>query len=357
MDPAAGTAMKFATHPIPCDLGGEYLTLATIAAAAGVAVNLDGQPSLREMPSAAEAGRALRECRRLGILLAAEYGRAAAWRQIGYLAGKLAEAAGGGLALQTTGANTLAAVRLGTQRKTLPLSAALSDDSSARVAIGCDVLSMLGRKDIDIVAAAAALPNATTDAAEIVLPLAMPGEMEGTYLLNGTTSMEVSPLLAAPAGVPTAADLMADLASKAGVAQVQISTEIPTERLMAEIPIPAVAWQDPAGPVLLLSRQAHQSGCGSLTKQASWQRAGDEIPSVRISPQTAAELNLPNLAVASICAGEGSFCGRLQYAPELPAGRIVVGEGLCEGRAILSSKIDQQTNQIVSEPVTVQVSC
>jgi len=292
-------------------------------------------PAGQEIPGAKAAGTALAGCKKLAVLIAAEYGRTAAWQQIGYLAGRVAAARGGGVAPQTTGANALAAVRLADKLQTISLAEALASDGQ-RVAVGCDVIGMLGGIDVEILAAAAALPSPTTDRCGLLLPTAMPGELGGTYLLGGARQVKVEPMLAAPAGIETPGALVGALATAAGVARPRIPSHLPLGRLSREVPY---------------------HGCGALTGHGSWQAAVQPEPALRICPQYAAELNLKNLSVATVRANGRSVRARVRFSPELPPGTIVLPEGLAACRALLPAQIDPQKNRIVYEPTAVEVSC
>ena len=286
IDPAAGTCTKFATHRAGAGVGMEFAALWQLALAAGVDVSEDETgfkpmaPETGQIASAADAGKALATCRRVGVLVAAEYGRGAPWRQIGYLAARIARALGGGVAPQTVGANALAAVRLGAISQTVSLAEVLSTEGAGAagskpatiISIGCDVLGMLGwgcdghQPKTTILAAAAALPNATTQAAELVLPVTMTGEHAGTFLLDGAKPTGVSALLGGPAGVLSPAELVAALACEAGVqppedqAAADLTERLvtsPVERLVAGPPGPAPATSgEQSGPLLILQRNA-----------------------------------------------------------------------------------------------------
>jgi anaerobic selenocysteine-containing dehydrogenase len=291
------------------------------------------------------------------VLIAAEYGRSAAWRQIGYIAGRLARARGGGVAAQTAGLNALAAVRLAGKLGAVSLAEALAEKAQCVVAVGCDVLGMLGLADEKILAAAAAFPNRSAEAAGVVLPTTMPVECSGSWLFAGKGCQNVRALLEPPAGVPVPAEIVAALASEAGVATPQApAVPDPTEPLKAEGPAAAPAWADPSRPVLLLARQAAQAGCGALTSHGSWQRNVQPLPEARISPDDARQMDLKNASVAKVRAGGRCVEVQVTVAPELPAGRIVLPEASAEARALMPCRIDSQSGVLAAMPVSASVS-
>jgi len=355
IDPAAGSATKFATHRVSTPAGGELGALLAVAASAGAKVKAPGA-SPSKSPSAAAAGQAIAKCKKLGVIVSAEYGRGGAWRQIGYAAGQLAKALGGAVAPQTSGANALAAVRIAGRTGAISLAQAMAPDAGVRIAVGTDVLGMLGRRDGEILAAAAPIPNSTTEAAEIILPLALVAEMSGTVLVSGQRPTAVAPLLEAPSGVPDAAGLVAALARAAGVSEPQIPAIADSlDRLDAPAPEPAPACE-PIDGALLIGRSAMHAGCGSLTGHVSWQTGIRPAPVLRIPPQRARELNLKNAGDATIRANGQTALARVQVAPELDEGVFVLSDGFAEVRMLLPCQIDGEPGGICAAPAAAEVT-
>ena len=358
IDPAAGVASKFATHSVDCRPGMELSALQAVAAGAGVQIEAEPARPPTEMPSALAAGKALSQCKRLAVLVSAEHGRSVAWQQRGETAGRLAKALGGGVAVQTVGANALAAVRLEGNLQTMPLAEALSGAHAVRVAVGCDVLGMLGTDEPSILAAAAPLPNRTTEAAQVVLPVAMPGELGGTFLFDGGQAARIDPLMAAPAGVPSPAELIAALARAAGVAAT-VPAEADAaalERLSPRKPATPPPPPEANGPLLLLGKHAMHSGCGSLTAAASWQASVQSAPELRMAAPDAGGMGLENLSWVTVRSGDRSVRARLRIAPELPDGVLVLSDGFPQSRAMIPCRIDAEAGAVAAEPVTVTVS-
>lgn len=186
IDSGGGVAGSFATLRLSCPAGGELEAL-----------------------QSEQVNSAVAKCGKLGVVVATEAGRGAGWRRLGYLAGKLASAHGGGVSVQTAGAGTLAAVRAQKQLGLTCLARAVAPTEGAgvQVALGVDVLGLLGWSGPSVPVAAAAVPNETTKSAELILPVALPCEVGGTFLHAGMRSVKVAPLLAPPAGVPTPVEL------------------------------------------------------------------------------------------------------------------------------------------------------
>lgn len=357
IDPAAGTAAKFATHRVETAPGMELQAIAAVAVAAGVNTGklVDAKAAAKAVPSADSAGKAIANCKRLAVLIAAEHGRSHAWRQIGYVAAKLGGALGGGTAPQTSGANALAAVRLAERLDTTSLAKAISSDSLL-VAVGCDVLGMLGIKQPKVFAAAASLPNTTTDQAKIVLPAAMACELGGTYLLDACRNTQITPLLQPPAGVASPAEIIAALAQMAGTAKPDLPSVDLTAQLAARTPSAAAAADGPSGLTLLLGRQPSQAGCGALTAHGSWQQAMQVEPEVKVSTEDARRAGLADLQLASVSVDGLAVSARVRVVAELSSGVIVLPEGISKCRALLPCSIDKKDDILVSTPSTAALT-
>jgi hypothetical protein len=353
IDPGAGVAAKFATHRVDSPVGGELPSLLTVAAAAGVDIRAMGRPAPSPTDSATAAGKALAGSKRLAVLIAAEYGRTSQWREIGFLAGTLAKTLGGGVAVQTTGANALATVRMASALGTVPLAQALSGGSRMRLAIGCDVLGMLGwTEEGTIPAAAAALPNRTTELAEVVLPLALVAEMKGTYLVDGSQQIQTSPLLPPPAGVLTPAGLVEQLARRAGVTTPRPSPQPDLSARVAVKPeLSPSAVEDPPTRALLLGRQASHAGSGALTGYGAWQAAACGEPDVQLSIEEARRMGLKDHQPVVVQVGGRSVRARVRLASELTGGTAVLSEGFAHTRALMPARFDRSGELVSGRPV------
>ncbi len=335
IDSGGGVAAGFATMRAGCRPGGELEALQSDAVASAV------EP-----------------CRKLGVLLAADPGRGAGWGRIGYLAGKLANAHGGGVSVQTVGANALAAVRA---RKQLALgslaeAATPGRGEAVRVALGVDMLGLLGWAGPAVAVAAAAVANPTTNSAEIILPLALPCESGGTFLQAGTRRVSTAPLLSPPAGVPTPAELLAKLAAAAGVKTGPWSGKLPSlDRLTVEAPA-EVAAGSTTGRSLVAASQALLDAGGALMGQASWQRQVRPLPELRMSPADAGALGVADLAEVTVETESHSTAAKVRLVDWMAAGTMAISAGFYEARELLPYTIDAERDMVVSRPAAVQVS-
>jgi len=355
LDAAAGTATKFATHRVEAAVGRQREALAAVAKAAGAKVDADLPGAAGGNPSAAAAGGALAKCKRLGVIVAAEYGRGEDWQQIGRLAGVLGRHKGGGVGVQTVGLNALAAVRLNAALGGVGLAEAISDASTISIALGADLLGMFGWRGGGFFAAAAALPNPTTDVARFVLPITMPGEWAGTYLRGGSELVRVEPLLVPPAGIPSPAELVGAMARQAGVSRAKpADVSAALQRVASASASPPLLGHS-LSPSLLLARRAAHHGCGMWSAHGSWQMAAKELPDIRIGVGYAQKLKIPNLAVVTVRAGRQELLARARYAPELDGEYVVLPEGLPGARVLVQSFIESESGALSAEPIAVDL--
>jgi len=360
IDSSGGAAAKFATHRVDTPAMGELDGLAALAVAAGLKASdisavLSGK--VPEIPSAAAGGSALAACKKPAVIISAAYGRTTPWRQTGAVASRLAAALKGAIAPQTTGANALAAVRIAQRCGCVPLGEVLGDGQAAIVALGCDVRGMLGRGDVEVSAAATALPNATTAAAEVILPVTMSGEHAGTYLIDGQQPSEITPLLPPPAGLHSPADVVVALATAAGVSEPDLpGEEVWTQRLTDVSVSAAEPAEAPSEAVLLLAPSASLHGCGELTRHCTWQQSGPAGMSVRISPRSAADMGIGNLSSVNVAVNSQNVRALVRISPELPDGIVVLPQALPETRAMAPLSADADSNAVTAGPLSVQVS-
>ncbi len=362
IEPACGTAAKFATHNIDVPPGGELEGLMSLAAAAGLDI-----PGDKENQSALSAAGVLASCKKLAVLVAAEYARGVDWRCVGYVASKLAVKFGGGVLAATDSANAPAAVRLASTGKTIPMAEALASEGSAIITVGCDPIGLLGwsedkGNDISILAAAAPLSNDTTEAAEFVLPLTAPGETDGDFMFYARKPMEVAALIEAPAGVPSSEQVIAALAGAAGVTEPEVPTmekAIPPRAKYDAPEMPQAVSTAPTmegdGLMLLFARQAMHAGSGSLTGHGSWQQAVQEVPTMRISEHDAARLNLSNLVTVTVKCHDRHLRAKVSISPELHAGRVVLPGGISRARALNPCRLEGPAGGIQAEPAIVEI--
>jgi len=246
-------------------------------------------------------------------------------------------------------------VRLRAELGTIGLAEAVSPGQVARVVVGCDLLGMLGWPRKEVLAAAAALPNRTSQAAQIVLPLAMPGELSGTYLLDGARREQVAAVLPAPKGVPTPEQVIAELARRAGVAEPRVAPAA-LKRVAEAGPQPAGVPADPPSPAMLLGRDAARGGRDELMAHASWQQAVQPLPELRLSAADAQAMKLKNLQPVTLAVGGKSLKARVRLSPELAGGTMVLSEGFAASRELIPYALDSRSGELVAAPAAASVS-
>ncbi len=302
-----------------------------------------------------EVASAVEGCKRLGVIISAEAGRGGVWRRVGYHAGELAKSHGGGVSAQTVGANALAAVRLNKHLGLLSPAKALKQDNGTLVALGVDILGMMGWADVDVQVAAAALPNRTTESAQVVLPVALACEISGTYLQAGTKTVQTSALMLPPAGVPTVSELLRALAQAAGANVPPLGGDLPTTDRV-NVPAPDITeTKVPDGRVLIAARQAARHGEGSLTAYAEWQKQSSPLPEIRISQADAADLGLRDLAQIEVETESYKTIARLRIVKYISPGTLAISESYPEARRLMPYVIDAERDAIISNPTAVSV--
>lgn len=334
IDSGGGVTGSFAALRLSCPAGGELEAL-----------------------QSEQVNSAVAQCGRLGVVVAAEAGRGAGWRRLGYLAGKLASAHGGGVSVQTAGAGALAAVRAQKQLGLICLARAVAPTEGAcvQVALGVDVLGLLGWSGPSVPVAAAAVPNETTKSAELILPVALPCETGGTFLHAGTRSVKVAPLLAPPAGVPTPVELFRALAVAAGVKVARWSGKLPAlDRLAPGVP-PEVARPSANGRMVVAATQPTRDAGGVLAGRATWQSQVQLLPELRVSPADANELGLADLSEVKVETEAHAAVARLRVVDRLAAGTVAVSAGFPEARKLVPYTVDAERDTIVSHPAPVRV--
>jgi len=329
IDSGGGVPESFASVRITCPAGGELDAL-------------QGE----------QVASAVQGCRKLGVIIAAEAGRGGFWARVGFLAGRLASARGGGVAVQTVGANALAALRLRASLGMISLAEAMtpSGGDEARVAIGVDVLGLLGWAGPPVTIAAAAVPNQTTASAELVLPVALPCEMGGTFIQAGTRPVTSAALLAPPAGVPTPAELLRMLAAAAGVRAGQADTKPVVPQRLAGPEPPEVAAPAIDGSALVAAREAIHHADGALTAQAGWQGQLQPVPELRVSRQDAEALGVGDLAEVEVETESHRTTAKVRVVEYISPGTLAISEGHPQARRLLSYVIDADRDALVSRP-------
>jgi anaerobic selenocysteine-containing dehydrogenase len=334
IDPASGTTFKFGSQRLATAPCGELAVLSAVAVGAGVK-KCDAMADATD-EAALAAGKALAKCKKPGVLIAAEFGRTKNWKQIGYVAGLIAASTGGVISPQPNGANTTAAIALREELGTVSVAEALASDA-AIVALGCDVIG-LGLTDRKVAAAGAALINETTKSADVIFPTALAAEVAGHAWVPGDTVVEVPALMAPPAGVPTAADIVELIAKARGASGIK-TPPCPAELRLPKVDAPGApeAEATPAAPVLLLGRDAMHSGCGAITRHGSWQTGMRAVPRLRIGESDAAQCGCRLDAPVTVSADGTSVEAKVSSEPEMASGVVVLSDSRAENRRLLKT--------------------
>jgi hypothetical protein len=189
----------------------------------------------------------------------------------------------------------------------------------------------------------------------VVLPLALPCEVGGSYLQAGREAVAVGAMMNPPAGSPTVSGLLAMLAQAAGVSaagSAAASSLLERVRVAepADAPLPAAD-----GLQLVLTPLAMHQADGSLSGHASWQRQAMPLSQVLMSAADAAQLGLEPMDVVTVKTDSGSAGARVRVVANLAAGTLAITPGDPQVRRLSPYAIDVRRDALVSNPVLVEV--
>ena len=324
----AGVTGTYATHLSLVPPGREHLALAAVANALGVRGCETGTEDID--PAAMKAwADALTKADRPALVVAAEFGRAARWFEIGLLAGEIARIAGGRLLPLAVTGNALGSLRLASQLGLADWSslraAATEDAGSVVLALGEGLASRVAGDGSACVAAASLRPKHTA-ACDVVLPMAWPFETAGTVLLPGVGPVESESAVRPPSGVPALDDLAAELAGGPGDAVTDFASLAAVRRGR----VPDLSPLNPAGGdgdglVVVLAGDGVNFADGAVTRRVSFAAQVLPDPAVALSEADARALG----------AGDGDRV-RLSGAGAEVTARVEVREGQPAGQAALA---------------------
>ena len=306
IDSVAGSTAGFAAEFCQVAPGGEAAALAGLLAAMGAAAGLPARCDLAAAaelagvePAALESlARAIGGARRLGVAIALPEGRCMAAAAAAALAAKVAEAKGGCVCPLLTYGNAVGAWRMAAALDAMTTSQLVHDIRAGHInrliVVGTDIVSAIPMPElsaVEVLAAAAAMPSATTARAQLVLPMAFWFELGGT-VADGSGALRTLAAAAEPArGALAPSEALARLC-----ADVEPMPDADIRAMAAADPPMDLAralggpgdWAPPArqeGAMLVVSR----ADClgfadGSASRQLLWPAMMEPQPRVRLNP-------------------------------------------------------------------------
>ena len=372
IDSIAGTTSKFASQAIVVPPGGEANCLAALlqSLSDGSTKSQVGQDVLSELAgdagdaagSAAAAAEALSRVKQLVVVVAPEFGRGGDWGMTALLAGEIARVKGGKVFAALSAANALGAYRmarnLGAARMAQLYEDLVTGGIQALLCVGVDLVTAWPRLEPTLssrplVVAATALPNRTSQIANITLPLALAVEEPSVAVENDGTRIEAGGGLAPPRGARSAEDLFRDLASRMGKPLSEIEVEEPLlagpGAVRPEEIASAVAESSPVGVgqlVLVAESNALQAGDGSLSRWTRWSTLTAPAPTIRLSPQDAEALNASSGTTLS-CQG---ISLQVEVSDRVPQGVAAVPSYFAETRKLFECQADSERGRLTIGP-------
>lgn len=305
IDSVRGRTSRFAAETCQVRPGGEAAALAGIARAMDA---IEGLPDVAESAAMAGVdaaalegiGAALAAAAKLGVLVSLPEGRCASAAAATALAGRIAEAREGCICPLLTYGNAVGAHRLGAALQTVPTSQLMADIRGGRikqlVAVGTDVVSAIPLPElsaIEVVAAASPMPSATTQRADLVVPMACAFETAGTIVDGAGAPRRADAAAEPPRGTLTPSDAVAALCpATEPVPEDNLAAMLEAEpsAKLADVLGDPGSWAPPeAGERLTVVSRADALGFadGCMSRQLSWPAMVESVPTVMLNPADA----------------------------------------------------------------------
>ena len=376
VDTIAGRTARFATTPLQARHGSEVHAATALALAAGASLKdiVAKAPGLSDViGEGADLDTLLNHCglargdveqvaaglcedEKSVILLANPPGRCGRGDLVAAAAECLAQAARSKLLPLYTWGGSVGALAVSRELRLAGtaawLAAARAGEFSAALVVGCDPVGMLPRAcaddsfgKIEHLVVASAMPNATTEKAEIVLPLAFWFEMDGESIDHNGNSRALEALAEPPGAADTPRGLVNLLAERLGVEPVEATGAVSAAR-------PDGAGKDGGSGSSRESGGSSKAGGrksavggnkvgsegdkdvfvvtsrtesldlfeGSLSRQLDWVSDIEPEPVLLISPADAASLGVCDRDVVGM--GDVELCARVSSA--VPVGTVAV---------------------------------
>ncbi|MBN1491437.1 MAG: hypothetical protein JXA69_16110, partial [Phycisphaerae bacterium] len=355
IDSAAGMTAQFAPYHVICRPGYEYHVvnaLLTSAGASGTTDRLPGKAVAQRTINGSgvdservnRAAMQLRSAQRPAVVLAPSSGRADVWRALSHAAADWASQRGGTCTVLTGSANALAISRYMRQHDLADWSETCAADASNEphvlLVVGWDPSSAYPRAiwgpavhRAQHVVLATAFPPAEADWVDQVLPLALPPEAGGTYILAAGQPCKVEPLMTPPAGIPSVRELFHAIGERAGIAIVGPALDVAASGArVPDVPAPQPPSAQATGtwPAVLVADPT-QYFDGQITRHSRWCQQLRLNPELWVSPADAGQIGLVNGQEARIRNAQGEAIVRIVIAADQPAAGGCAAEVVVDG--------------------------
>lgn len=345
IDSAAGITGSYTSDHIVCRPGYEYWVVGELLRSAGIGDKTGWLPQVDlcrqvvqdsgvEKDRVHRAAMQLRSAHRPAVVIAPQSGGRAMWRALSAVACQWAKQRGGTATVLTGCANALGVSRFLAHRGVADWATGMSTGARAKpdllLVVGWDPSSAYPRscwapsgRPAGMVVVAAAFNPSQTEWVDMILPLALPSEVAGTYLLADGQPRRITPMMPAPTGTLSVRELMDALAQALGQGA-SISAEFTAAELTAPSRAPAVTVPAPPaqngarGLPVVLTADAMQYFDGHATRRSRWARSLGLRPELRLSEHDAYALRVSDSDGVSIHNEHGSTEARVAVvtAPE-----------------------------------------
>jgi hypothetical protein len=242
--------------------------------------------------------------------------------------------------------NAVAAARvgaaLGALRAEEVLKAALDGKVQLLLCIGLDVMRLLSAEDaarlrthVATLAVASAFRNASTEQANVVLPIGTWFESGGTALDAAGNRCELSALLPPPAGAVSVRELCGRVAAEMG-ASVADESELPLAEAFQGAGVRSLHKAGPlSGKVRLVARSdSVDFDFGSPSRTLAWPMFVEPTPELTISAEEARSRGLAPRSTALLRADGREARATVRLVDEMPRGMAAVSTAFAETRAL-----------------------
>jgi anaerobic selenocysteine-containing dehydrogenase len=240
-----------------------------------------------------------------------------------------------------------AAASLGAAPLRTTLQAALDGRAEILLSIGVDVLRALPREDASVLhdrvatlVVASAFRNASTEHADVVIPLAMWFEQSGSVLDPAGTRLDLEPLAPAPAGALNVRELCARLAAGLGASPTRL--EAPTAAPFVGSPASAIEVEEaPSAGLRLVARaDAVDFDTGSVSRTLSWPGYLEPVPDLYMNAADARSRGLASRSSVLVRANGREARAQVRIANDLPSGVAELSAAFAETRPLFRCRVD-----------------
>jgi hypothetical protein len=339
LDARAGVTYAYATSPWVVRPGQEHAALAAVAHGLGVK-GCEAASHGLDAAKAEEWAKALAAAKKPAVIVAAEFGRAARWFELGLLAGEIARVRGGGLLPLTVYGNALGAARLSARLGLgdfASLAAAAREESSGLILAFGEGMAERVAGAGQCVAAMSLAPEGPASCST-VLPVAWPFEMGGPVLMPGVGMVMSQPAIRPPSGVPALGDLAAAIAGGPGVPLSDLSSLARLQGGGAAMDLSALAVSGSGdGLAVVLAGDSVNFADGAITRRVSFAKHIFPQPAISLSAADAARLSVTDGHLVRVSGTAGSLTARVEVEEGQSAGWAVLSGAYAESQRVVGA--------------------